>query len=579
MNRFLRRALTIGLIGGVAMVHVSIIGMVEKFQTKNVVTDVLALGTVLPALIAFIVGYYVGGPWRHGARERPAPVLGLASGLAGGVAGGVVLSLFTWYVHIVAPRGIFPNATPRMVDILHFGQDAVLGSLTLIVVTGLSGLAGSALHVLPRLPARAVAMGLIVTLLVALMERFVGQILGNLPIAFLRPFFFVRSGLTPEGAAVLFASVAALTYAWSTRGSAVRETVRSRPKGEIKAMQIGAFVVLLVVLILLPQVIGGFLSETLVHVGTFVLLGLGLNIVVGYAGLLDLGYVAFYAVGAYTLAVLTSTVSVLAGDGALMNFWAALPFVMFAAAIAGLMIGAPVLRLRGDYLAIVTLGLGEIARLVLLSDWMAPYLGGAQGILSIPAPTLLGISFRQPQQLYYLVLFFCIVAAFAAISLANSRIGRAWTAMREDEVVAEATGINTHKYKLLAFMLGATFGCLAGAIFAVRIGSTFPHSFELLVSINALALIVLGGMGSIPGVIVGALVLVGLPELLREFADFRLLIYGAILIAMMILKPEGLLPNKARRAELHEHEDEAGDDADQQYEKRAGTETGAPVVT
>jgi branched-chain amino acid transport system permease protein len=577
MNRFLRRATTTGMIGGVAMVHVSIIGMVEKFQTKNVVTGVLALGTVLPALIAFVIGYYVGGPWRHGARERPSPAIGLASGFAGGAAGGVVLALFAVYVDVVKPRGIFPNATPRMVDILHFGQDAVLGSLTLIVVAGLSGLAGAALHVLPRLPARAVAIGLIVTLLVALMERFVGQILGNLPIAFLRPFFFVRAGLTPEGAAVLFGSVAAITYAWSMRGDVVRQKVRSRPSGELRAMQIGAFVALLVVLILLPQIIGGFLSETLVHVGTFVLLGLGLNIVVGYAGLLDLGYVAFYAVGAYTLAVLTSTVSVLAGDGgAFMNFWAALPFVMFAAAIAGLMIGAPVLRLRGDYLAIVTLGLGEIARLVLLSDWLRPYLGGAQGILSIPAPSLFGISFRQPEQLYYLVLFFCIVAAFAAVSLANSRIGRAWTAMREDEVVAEATGINTHKYKLLAFMLGATFGCLAGAIFAVRIGSTFPHSFELLVSINALALIILGGMGSIPGVIVGALVLVGLPELLREFADFRLLIYGAILIAMMILKPEGLLPSKARKAELHEHEE---DDSDTQFAKRAGAETGAPVVT
>jgi branched-chain amino acid transport system permease protein len=335
--------------------------------------------------------------------------------------------------------------------------------------------------------------------------------------------------------------------------------------------------VLLVVLLILPQVVGPFLSEVLGTIGIFILLGLGLNIVVGFAGLLDLGYVAFYAVGAYTLAVLSSPASALAVG---LSFWAALPFIMIAAAIAGLMIGAPVLRLRGDYLAIVTLGLGEIARLVLLSDWMRPYLGGAQGILAIPAPSL-GIPvvgevvFRRPETLYYLIIVSCIIAAFAAVSLANSRIGRAWNAMREDEVVAEATGINTHKYKLLAFVLGAVFGCLGGAFFAVKIGSVFPHSFELLVSINALALIILGGMGSIAGVIVGAIVLVGLPELLREFAEYRLLLYGAILVGMMILRPEGLIPNRARRAELHEHEE----DEEEQYDERAGTETAAPVVS
>jgi branched-chain amino acid transport system permease protein len=392
---------------------------------------------------------------------------------------------------------------------------------------------------------------------------------------FLTSFFFQRGGMTLVGATVLFALVAAVTYLWLDRGSVVRGAVAARPESQRRSLRLGAIVLAVVILALLPQFIGGFLSEALVQVGTFVLLGLGLNIVVGYAGLLDLGYVAFYAVGAYMLASLTSPVATaVLATGVQLDFWTALPFVMVAAALAGLMVGAPVLRLRGDYLAIVTLGFGEIARIVLGSDWMKPYVGGAQGITQIPAANLFGVSFRQPESLYYLVLALCIVAALAALSLANSRIGRAWNAMREDEIVAEATGINTHQYKLLAFILGAVFGCLAGAVFAIRIGSVFPHSFELLVSINALALIILGGMGSIPGVIVGAVVLVGLPELLREFSDFRLLLYGAILIAMMILKPEGLLPSRARKAELHERED-----VDAQYAERAGEDIGAPAVT
>jgi branched-chain amino acid transport system permease protein len=167
-----------------------------------------------------------------------------------------------------------------------------------------------------------------------------------------------------------------------------------------------------------------------------------------------------------------------------------------------------------------------------------------------------------------------VVAAVVAYRLAHSRVGRAWNAMREDESVAEATGINTTNYKLLAFSLGAVFGCLSGALFASKIGSIFPHSFEILVSITALAVIILGGMGSIPGVIVGALVLVGLPELLREFDEYRLLVYGGVLVAMMLLRPEGLVPSAMRRRELHET-----DDPDDQYEEDAGVETGQPVIT
>jgi branched-chain amino acid transport system permease protein len=181
---------------------------------------------------------------------------------------------------------------------------------------------------------------------------------------------------------------------------------------------------------------------------------------------------------------------------------------------------------------------------------------------------------RDPQSIYYPILVACIVAAIVAYRLAHSRVGRAWNAMREDESVAEATGINTTNYKLLAFALGAVFGCLSGALFAAKIGNIFPHSFEILVSITALAVIILGGMGSIPGVIVGALVLVGLPELLREFDEYRLLVYGAVLVAMMLLRPEGLVPSAMRRRELHE-----SDEPEDQYDEDAGVDATRPVVT
>ena len=292
-------------------------------------------------------------------------------------------------------------------------------------------------------------------------------------------------------------------------------------------------------------------------VGFYILLGLGLNIVVGYAGLLDLGYVAFYAVGAYFTALMTSPTSVLGWN---LSFWVALPIVVVLSALVGLFIGAPVLRLRGDYLAIVTLGFGEIARVLLGSDALKPWLGGPSGILSVPAmigegtywlPIIGKVS--GPAATYFPLLGFCLLAAFVAYRLKYSRTGRAWNAMREDEDVAQATGINTVNYKLLAFAMGAAVGCVGGAIFATHLQGVVPGGFILLVSITVLAVVVLGGMGSIPGVVVGAFALIGLPEMLREFAEYKLLVYGAVLVAVMILRPEGLIPDAARRAELEEN--------------------------
>jgi branched-chain amino acid transport system permease protein len=213
-----------------------------------------------------------------------------------------------------------------------------------------------------------------------------------------------------------------------------------------------------------------------------------------------------------------------------------------------------VLRLRGDYLAIVTLGFGEIARVLFSSDWLKGAFGGTQGITAIPAAPIGNLDFRDTQHFYFLVLGFCLIAVYISWRLADSRVGRAWNAMREDEQVAEAVGVSTVRYKLLAFAMGGAIGSLGGALFAVQVGALNNASFMLLVSITALAVVILGGMGSIPGVIVGALVLIGIPGVFSEFEQYRLLLYGAVLMAIMILRPQGLIPNVRRSQELEEED-------------------------
>ena len=320
-------------------------------------------------------------------------------------------------------------------------------------------------------------------------------------------------------------------------------------------------------LLFVPGVVGVYPSEVLVMVGLYVVMGLGLNVVVGMAGLLDLGYVAFFAVGAYSMAVLT-TVDASVG-GAQLSFWGALPLVVVITGIAGLLVGAPVLRMRGDYLAIVTLGFGEIARFMALSDWFKPALGGAQGIIKIPDVHIGGVEFVGPQKLYYLILVGCLIAYVITARLKGSRVGRAWGAMREDEQVADVMGVNTTAYKLLAFAMGALIASVSGAIFAAKLGTIYPHSFNVQVSITALGLLIVGGIGSLPGVVVGAFALVGLPELLREFSEYRMLFYGAAMIIMMLVRPQGLLPSARRAHKLQ------GDERDQDDWMRIAAESEA----
>lgn len=294
----------------------------------------------------------------------------------------------------------------------------------------------------------------------------------------------------------------------------------------------------------------------------YVMLGLGLNIVVGYAGLLDLGFVGFYAVGAYTYALLYHW----AGWG----FWEALPFSGLMAALFGFLLGFPVLRLRGDYLAIVTLGFGEMIRLLLIN--LYSFTGGPDGISGIPKPTFFGYAMtrRAPEgqmtfhqlmgwdfntdhviiYLYLTVLGLALLALFVSSRVIRMPIGRAWEALREDEIACRSLGLNPTRIKLSAFTMGAMFAGLGGAFFAARQGLVNPESFTFIESALILSIVVLGGMGSQLGVILAAIILTVVPELAREFAQYRMLIFGLVMVLMMMWRPQGLLPVKRAQVEL-----------------------------
>jgi len=272
-----------------------------------------------------------------------------------------------------------------------------------------------------------------------------------------------------------------------------------------------------------------YFTSVLVSVATYAMLGLGLNIVVGFAGLLDLGYAAFFAIGAYTCALLTTQ--------AHWNFFATVPLAVLFTGTAGAILGYPTLRLRSDYLAIVTLGFGEMTR-VTFTNW--DYAGGPNGILQIPFPRAFGYVFQTQFDFLLVGLLLLAVAMIFAQHLEHSRLGRGWIAIREDEFAAESVGVPSLRLKLFAYVMGGMWGGLAGAFFATRIGAIDPTSFTFSLSVLALIVIVLGGTGSLPGVLLGALVVVGLPEVLRQFADQRLLIFALLLVGMMLLLPQGL---------------------------------------
>jgi branched-chain amino acid transport system permease protein len=299
--------------------------------------------------------------------------------------------------------------------------------------------------------------------------------------------------------------------------------------------------------VLFPFIFSTYQVNIMATVLMYVMLGLGLNIVVGLAGLLDLGYVAFYAVGAYCYALLNFHFGI--------SFWIALPIGALIGASFGILLGFPVLRLRGDYLAIVTLGFGEIIRLI-LENWNE-FSFGPSGIANIPRPSLFGIDFSLQSAttyLYFIMIALVIITIFIVNRLQNSRIGRAWIALREDEIACQAMGVDKVRTKLTAFALGATWAGMAGVIFAAKTTFINPASFTFLESAIILSIVVLGGMGSIMGVILGAFILILLPEYLRAFSDFRMLLFGGIMVLMMVFRPQGLISNVRRTYELKRKE-------------------------
>ncbi|MCB2017571.1 MAG: ABC transporter ATP-binding protein [Hydrogenophaga sp.] len=308
----------------------------------------------------------------------------------------------------------------------------------------------------------------------------------------------------------------------------------------------------------------------------YTLLALGLNIVVGYAGLLDLGYIAFYAVGAYLYGLLASphltevfpAIAAMFPNGMHTNIFVVMVIAVVVAGLTGVILGAPTLKLRGDYLAIITLGFGEIIRIFMLNlDRPVNITNGPKGLIQVDAPNIFGINFARPLDIggyqlqpvtmyYYLFLAFVLLAVVLSYRLQDSRIGRAWMAIREDETAAKAMGLNTRNLKLLAFGMGATFGGISGVLFASLQRGVYPESFILMESVMIVAMVVLGGLGHIPGVILGALVLAGLPELLRHMPDtltrmtdgrlgpevLRQLLIALAMVVVMLLRPKGLWP-------------------------------------
>jgi branched-chain amino acid transport system permease protein len=336
----------------------------------------------------------------------------------------------------------------------------------------------------------------------------------------------------------------------------VEERLAALPQRR-RQLVLSPFILLAFLFVLvLPHGLGPFFAQVVALVVLYMMMSFGLNITLGMAGLLDLGFVAFFAVGAYTVGILTSA-GPLGLDIAPFNepggWWFAVPIAVLFAFVFGAFLGLPVLGIRGDYLAIATLGFGEIIRLLVGSDLLKEFLGGPQGLTLIPRPIPLppASPFSGPTQIYYIALAGAALVAFLSYRLRDSRLGRAWLAIREDEDVAEALGINLVQTKLMAYSLGAAFAGLGGAVFAGLVGSVFNTSISLIVSINVAAIVIIGGMGSIPGVVVGAIFLIGLPELFREFSEYRFLFYGAALILMMRFRPEGLLPSRVVKSELH----------------------------
>ena len=579
-----RRALLWGGSCALSLVSVSLIGLPVGMNKRILIEPVLSLGYLFLLWIPLVSGYVATTVVvLEGVEARKSGVADLLAGLTAGLMGGIGLTLLMVGLDTVNIRKPLVNWSPQLFRLLTFERGLEFGIPVWLGICAGLGLVGAVLHQLPAVARRVMSWVLFGVMAVAILEAVIDDLAEGFHLEWLTDALYYKKGgtegLTVTSAVVLALVLAALPVVTGGRVKAAVDHYRDAPSEDRRRTSLVLFGAIAVACVGLPMILGGIVNELLANVGLFLLLALGLNIVVGLAGLLDLGYVAFFAVGGYTTSVLTSSNSPFFAPE--WHFGIALLFVVVMAAVAGLVIGAPVIRMRGDYLAIVTLGFGEIVRLLFLSDWLKPYFGGSQGITKVN-PVEIGpfkVQGSDPRSVFYLVLVFCALAIYVSWRLQGSRLGRAWMATREDEQVAEAMGINTVNAKLMAFVVGATMAAFSGAVLAAKVGSVFPKSFEILVSSIILVVVIVGGMGNIAGVMVGSLVLIGIlggprqPGLLQEFQSYKLLIYGALLVFMMLKRPEGLVPSARRSRELHQDEylQDAwlGDDAESEEDQGA----------
>ena len=549
------RTVMAGVTFGGVPVFMGFVGILTMFGQREIIDETLSLAHLTLAMSAFFAGLWVTHTSSKASFEGR-----VAQGLGAGAVAGAFIALLALSIQLFNLRRVFIALKKNLLDILIFDQQIGAGIAILVIGGALCGLLGAAFYLMPHKFRRPLAIGLAWAFFVGLFQELIQLMLQYEFLMKFRELFFTWDGLKPRGALIVFVLATAVSAVWQAYRPRYDAFQENATPGQARMLLGFKILIGLILLIGFPAFAGNFIGQVLMLIGLYVLMGMGLNLELGLAGLLDLGFVAFFAVGAYTTALLTSNADIAIAQ---LSFWQALPIAVVLSVVVGVLFGIPVLKVRGDYLAVATLGLGEIVRVLVLSDFAAPVLGGAQGVLSIPRPQIGGFEFSDPVDLFYITLVASAVAAYFAWRLENSRLGRAWTAIRDDEDVAQALGINLVNVKLLAYGLGAGFAGVAGSIFAVMLASIFPHSFQLLISVNVLALLIVGGMGSLPGVVVGAAALIGLPELLREFGEYRFLFYGLVIVIMMRLKAEGLWPSAAKRREKRlEEENQAAIEAE-----------------
>jgi ABC-type branched-subunit amino acid transport system permease subunit len=508
MENPIRNGIRAGTTFSVILVFLQLIGFPVVGST--LIGKMLGNSTAAAALTNMVIFLSLLGLWNgiNGAKKTKSDTFGqaLIGGLAAGVFTGLIAAIFAYLLGLLNVNGIdarryLSSVSPDSISLFLFNQEPLAGALYHLVLLSITGLLGG------------------------LLARGVGR------------------------------------AQWRrTLGQRIADQTRQMNLGQVRKIlsnryaQYLLFILVAIVLFIIPRQWGSYWNYIMGTVGIYVILGLGLNIIVGLAGQLVLGYVAFFAIGAYAVALLTAPEP----HHLTLSFWVALPIGILLAGFTGILIGLPILRLRGDYLAIVTLGFGEIIRIMLKSDLLTDFSAGPQGVRNIAGPTLFGRPFSTDVDFMYLIIVAVLLTIFVAHRLQNSRVGRAWVAIREDETVARASGVNTFASKMLALALGAAFAGLAGVLFASRNQFTGPEDHGLLVSINVLCLIIVGGMGSIPGIILGSFALKGLPEILRELENYRLLAFGALLVVMMIIRPEGLWPASRQKLEGRKPEESGG---------------------